>query len=285
MDNVCLQVKKELTSDFSCTSASTLQHILACGQCKYYYESMKVFYDDLNTAIRVEVPENLESDVLANIEFDKKLTDAVEVKVPEGLESRVLLAQRKNDKQASNVHVLEPRTKASSSTNASTNSSSSTNSSYRWLSIAAGLVLAIGLSIGTYQLGESYGIEQQVFAHVNHDLFALDRNDNIQLASFNKMFESHGIQANSSIGTIKYAGNCPVDGKIIPHFVLDFNGLSLTVAYLPDENTTNQTISNDIFDGVLVGVDKGSFMILSSGQKLSNDMQEHVLNSIELVDI
>lgn len=277
MDKLCLQVKKELTSDFSSTSATTLQHILDCDNCKNYYESMKVFYDNLASALSVEVPEDLESNIFANINFDKKLTSAVEVEVPEGLESRILMAQRMSEADASNVHVLQPRAKSTTTT--------SKNGGYKWLSIAAGLVLAIGLSIGTYQLGESHGIEQHVFAHINQDLYALDRNDNIQLASFNKMFESQGIQANNNIGTIKYAGNCPVDGKMVPHFVLDFNGFSLTVAYLPDESATKHSIKNDLFDGVLIGAKKGSFMILSSGQKLSDDMQEHVFNSIEIVDI
>lgn len=275
MDNLCLQVKKELTSDFSSTSAATLQHILDCDNCKNYYESMKAFYDDLTSALKIDVPEDLESNIISNINFDKKLTSAVEVEVPEGLESRILLAQRMSEADTSNVHVLQARAK----------STTNKNGGYKWLSIAAGLVLAIGLSIGTYQLGESHGIEQHVFAHINQDLYALDRNDNIQLASFNKMFESQGIQANNNIGTIKYAGNCPVDGKVVPHFVLDFNGLSITVAYIPGESATKHSIKNDLFDGVLVGAEKGSFMILSSGQKLSDDMQEHVLNSIEIVDI
>jgi hypothetical protein len=279
MDNLCLQVKKELTNDFSTLSATTLQHIEQCNDCKNYYETMKSFYGNLTSALNVEVPSDLESNILANIRFDEKLVRAVEVDIPEGLESRVLMAQRMSGADTSNVHVLSPGKKQV------TSGSSNTNNGYKWLSIAAGLVLAIGLSIGTYQLGESHGIEQQVFAHVNQDLYALDRNDNIQLASFNKMFESHGIKANNNIGSIRYAGNCPVDGKLVPHFILDFNGLSLTVAYLPDENSTKRNIKNGIFDGVLVGAEKGSFMILASEQKLSADMQEYVLNAIDIVDI
>jgi len=276
MDKICLQVKKELTSDFLTTSATTLQHILDCENCRDYYESMKVFYENLISALKVEVPANLESNILANIGFDKKLTNAIEVQVPEGLESRILMAQRMIDADTSNVHILKPRSKPSK-----TNS----NNSYMWLSLAAGLVLAIGLSIGTYQLGESHGLEQHVFAHVNEDLYALDRNDNIQLASFNKMYSAHGIKGTNQIGTIKYAGNCPVNGKTVPHFVLDFNGHSLTVAYLPGENLSKRSINSEHFDGVVVGAEKGSFMILSSDQKLSKDMQEYALNSIELVDI
>jgi hypothetical protein len=276
MDNICLQVKKELTNDCSTTSAASTQHLLDCNNCKNYYKSMKSFYENLTSAFNVEVPTDLESNILANMRFDEKLTTAVEVEIPEGLESRILTAQSMSGADTSNVHELKPRSKTTST---------SSNSGYKWLSIAAGLVLAIGLSIGTYQLGESHGIEQQVFAHVNEDLYALDRNDNIQLASFNKMFESHGIKANNNIGSIKYAGNCPVDGKLVPHFILDFNGFSLTVAYLPDENATKRSIKNGIFDGVLVGAEKGSFMILANEQKLSEDMQEYVLNGIEIVDI
>ena len=273
---ICLQVKKELTSDFSTTSAATLQHILDCKICRDYYDSMKVFYENLSSALEVKVPTNLESNILANISLDKKLKSAIEVQVPKGLESRILIAQRAIDADTSNVHILKSHSKSSK-----TNS----NNRYKWLSIAAGLVLAIGLSIGTYQLGESHGLEQHVFAHVNEDLYALDRNDNIQLAAFNKMYSMYGIKGTNQIGTIKYAGNCPVNGKTVPHFVLDFNGHSLTVAYLPGEILSMRSVNSDNFDGVVVGAEKGSFMILSSDQKLSNDMQEFVLNSIELVDI
>lgn len=281
MDIICLNARKSLSKDLQTVDATILKHISACSSCKTYYDSLKTFYENLTTALKLEVPASLESGIMSNIKLDEKLSAAMQVEVPEGLESRILMAQRMNEADTSNVHVLKSGTSAQSAV-----TSTRINNNFKWLSIAAGVVLAIGLSIGTYKLGESHGFEQHVFAHVNEDLHVLDRNDNIQLAAFNKMFKSHGIQANENIGTIRYAGNCLIDGKIVPHFVLDFNGMTLTVVYIPDETINKNSIADERFEGLIFGAGKRSFMILAEKDKSPlEDMQKHVMNSIELVDI
>jgi len=277
MDIICLNTRKSLTADLEVVNAVTQEHLSSCAGCSDYYASMKAFYGNVTTALKIDVPVNLQADIMSNIRLEEKLSTAMQIDVPEGLASRILMAQRMSEADTSNVHVLKPRANSQSAT-------STTNNNFKWMSIAAGVVLAVGLSIGTYKLGESHGFEQQVFAHVNEDAFAVDRNDNIQLAAFNEKFRAQGIQANESIGTIRYAGNCPVDGKLVPHFVLDFNGNSLTVAYIPDETINKRRMANERFEGLVFGA---GFMILAEEKDNSSlkDMQKHVMNSIELVDI
>ena len=244
---------------------------------------MKAFYENLSAALKLKVPSTLQSDIMSNIKLEENLSAAMQVDVPQGLESRILMRQGMSVAETSNVHLLDPKTDAQSVVTAALTRQ---NKNYKWLSIAAGVVLAVGLSIGTYKLGESHGIEQQVFAHVNEDLYALERNDNIQLAAFNEMYKAQGIRANENIGTIRYAGNCPIEGKIVPHFVLDFNGKSLTVVYIPDETIDKRNIANKRFQGLVFSADKGSFMLLAEEDKSHIDeMQKYVMDSIELVDI
>ncbi|MCZ6565517.1 MAG: DUF3379 family protein [Gammaproteobacteria bacterium] len=211
---------------------------------------------------------NVCADYLTAIKlFDNKLAAALHVEVPEGLESRILLAQR-----MSLQDIDQGRTRRTSN-----------RSNYSWMSLAAGIVLAIGLSIGLYKLGESHGVERDVLAHVYEDLYALDRDDNIRLTSLNNLLKPHGIQAKESIGYIRYASNCPIDDKIAPHFILDDKGKAITVMYIPWENVSNRIpIDDKRFKGILVGSAQGSFVILSEDQEVLANMEHRVMSSVEI---
>ncbi len=285
MDIICLNTRKSLVDDPKSVDVTIQKHISSCDSCRDYYNSMKAFYATLASSLKLEIPSNLASDIISNVKLEEKLTTAMQVEVPKDLESRILMTQRKVATDVSNVsdnvHEIKSQTNISAGTTVRKQ-----DNNFKWMSIAAGIVLAIGLSIGTYKLGESHGFEQQVFAHMNEDAYALERNDNVQLTAFNKMFKRHGIQANENIGTIRYAGNCPIDGKVVPHFVLDFNGKTLTVAYIPGETINKNRVSNERFEGKVFGAGKGSFMILAEENKTPlEEMQKHVMSSIELVDI
>ena len=242
MDTTCLDVRRDLTTDPHTRDPDILQHLSHCNSCADYQKEVKL--------------------------FDNKLSAALKIEVPEGLESRILLSQRMSLADADNVHTLKPRT--------------TTSNTFRWMSIAAGVVIAIGLTIGTYKLGESHGIAKEVLAHVYEDIHVLDRDDSIKLATLNKLLEPHGIQANEDIGQIRYASNCPIDNKFAPHFIIDSEGNAITVMYIPWETVRKRSkVKDKRFKGVLIGADQGSFVILTEDQDTLNGMEERVMNSIE----
>jgi len=198
--------------------------------------------------------------------FDNKLAAALHVEVPEGLESRILLAQRMS------LQVIDQgRTQKTSN-----------RSNCSWMSLVAGIVLALGLSIGIYKLGESHGIEREILAYIYEDLCVLDRDDNIILASLNKLLKPHGIKAKETIEHIRYAFNRPIDDKIAPHFILDDKGKAITVMYIPWERVSKRTpVDDQRFKGVLVGSEQGSLVILLEDQEVLENMERRAMSSVE----
>ncbi len=193
--------------------------------------------------------------------FNDKLSTAIKVEAPEGLESRILLAQRMGQSQISNATKY---------------------SNYTWMSLAAGIVLAIGLSISMYKFGESHGLEQDVLAHVYNELYILEKDENIQLASLNILLKPHGIQANEGIGHIRHAANCPFGDKFVPHIILDDQGKAVTVMYIPWENVGKRIqLEDQRFKGTLFGAQQGSFVILTEDREVLEGMENRVMSSIQ----
>lgn len=251
MDKEYLRIRQILTSDPNTRDPEVLQYLANSESCSEFAQKLR--------------------------QFDDKLKAAIQLDVPEGLESRIILAQRLsgNDEAVeNNDNVVEFK-----------KSSTSQLRNYKWMSIAAALVLAVGLSLGMFKFGESQGLEQQILAHLYEHKEALTKDKNIELASFNKMLAPHGVRVSESIGHIRYASNCPIDDKKAPHFVLSENGEPVTVMYIPwKQMSKREKFGDDKFKGVLLSSKKGSFVIFSEDPEIINSVQDRVANSIE-VDI
>jgi len=253
MEAICLTIRQTLTSEPQTRNSEVMQHLNECNDCSEFSQKLK--------------------------QFDDKLKSAMHVEVPEGLESRIILAQRMSDdvqtqaiENNDSVVAMKPR-------------ASNPQRDYRWMSLAAALVLAVGLSLGMFKFGESQGLEQQILAHLYQHQDALTKDKNIELASFNEMLAPHGVKVSDSIGHIRYASNCPIDNKKAPHFVLSENGEPVTVMYIPWKQMSNrEKFGDDKFKGVLLSNQKGSFVIFSEDPEIISSVKDRVANSIE-VDI
>ena len=246
MDTICLEMRRELTTDPNSRNSDVLQHLSACEQCAAYLQNLK--------------------------KFDDKLKFSINIEVPEGLESRIILAQRmENDSVSAQSNVI-PIKKDKSTRD------------FRWMSLAAALVLAVGLSLGMFKLGESHGVQNEVLAHIDSHLFELEKDENIKLASLNSLLQDHGLLANEGIGYIRHVANCPIEGKMVAHLVVeDDQGKAVTVMYIPWNDLTKRTpFKNDRFNGVLVGAEKGSFAIVSEDLNSLESMENRVMDSLEV---
>ena len=253
MDTVCLETRRELTADPNCRNSEVLQHFSSCKKCSEYLRILKP--------------------------FDDKLKSAINIDIPDGLESRIILAQRmaqtEENIEGDNVISINQGIKKDKI---------SGKRDFRWMSLAAALVLAVGLSLGMFKLGEASGVENEVLAHIDSHLYELEADENIKLASLNNLLQEYGLLANENIGYIRHVSNCPIDGKMIPHLVVtDDQGKAVTVMYLPWEDSTKRTsFKNDRFNGVLVGAQKGSFVIVSEDPNSLQPMEDRVMNAVEV---
>ncbi len=249
MEIYCIDVRRELTTDPRNKDANLLQHLVGCDDCSDFLQRLKSFEDKLGKAVKLDVPE--------------------------GLESRIILAQRMESSNAENVEQLKSR--------------ASYTNNYKWMSIAAALVLAIGLSLGMFKLGESYAVQNEVLAHVYEDLYALEKDNRISLVAFNQRLKPFGVKASESIGHVRYATLCPLDNKKVPHFVLDYEGRPITVMFVPWEKSNKRIEFHDQrFKGLLFGADYGTFVVLTEEQDSDksqyelNMMQQRLMDAIEV---
>ncbi len=253
MDTICLETRRELTTDPSCRNSEVLQHLSSCEECSQFLQKLKP--------------------------FDDKLKSAINIDVPEGLESRIILAQRmaqtEDNIESENVISINQVIKKDKI---------SGKRDFRWMSLAAALVLAVGLSLGMFKFGESHGVQNEVLAHIDSHIEELEKDDNIKLASLNNLLQEHGLIANENIGYIRHVSNCPIEGKMVPHLVVtDDQGKAVTVMYLPWKDSTKRTpFKNDRFNGVLVSAQKGSFVIVSEDPNSLQPMEDRVMNAVEV---
>ena len=249
MDRLCLETRRQLTIDPNCREPDVLQHLSSCDACTEFLQGIK--------------------------QFDGKLKTAVTIDVPEGLESRIILAQRMSASTdiPEDSNVIPIRKPESSN-------------SYRWMSLAAALVLAVGLSLGMFKFGQSYGVQNEVLAHIDSHLFELEEDENVQLASLNLLLQEYGLLANKEIGHIRRASNCPIEDKMVPHLILrDDQGKPVSVMYIPWKDTSGQSLfNNERFSGVLVGAKKGSFVIVSEDPTSLEPMENRIMKSV-VIDI
>jgi hypothetical protein len=244
METICLETRRALTTDPNSRNSDVLQHLSSCDSCSEFLQKLKHFNDKLKLAVNVDVPE--------------------------GLQSRIILAQRMGQQAHHEENNVLPLKKPTG------------NREYRWISLAAAIVLAIGLSLGMFKLGQSHGIKDEVLAHVYEDYKALEMDNNVDLVTFNTLLKPYGIQADKSIGHVRYATNCPIENKKVPHFVLDEKGAPVTVMYIPWEHSTKRVAFDDSrFKGVLFSDKKGSFVILSEDPATLNRVENRVTASIE----
>jgi len=246
MDTICLETRRELTADPNSRSSELIQHLSDCEKCTEYFQKIK--------------------------QFDDKLKSAFNVEVPESLESRIILAQRMDRSSGSTLSNVIPIKKDRS------------NRDFKWMSLAAALVLAVGLSLGMFKLGESHGVQDEVLAHIDSHPNELEIDDNIKLASLNNFLQDHGLLANEGIGYIRYVMNCPIEDKMVAHLVVtDNQGKPVSVMYIPWKDSPKRTpFKNDKFNGVLVGAQKGSFVIVSEDPNSLEPIENRVMNSMEV---
>ena len=256
MDTICLETRRELTTDPSCRNSEVLQHLSSCEECSQFLQKLKPFDDKLKSALNIEVPE--------------------------GLESRIILAQRMM--QTGDTMLGDNVTSIKTASNQAKKKINNNKRDFRWMSLAAALVLAVGLSLGMFKLGESHGVQNEVLAHIDSHREELGKDENIKLASLNNMLQEHGLIANENIGYIRHVSNCPIEGKMVPHLVVkDDQGKAVTVMYIPWQDSTKRTLfKNDSFSGVLVGAQKGSFIIVSEDPGSLEPIEDRVMNGIEI---
>jgi len=152
-----------------------------------------------------------------------------------------------------------------------------------WFAIAATVVLATSISLRTSGLFQNYdSLPEEILAHLDHEPGALRVTD-VQVSDERL---ARAVPASLAVydrgeELVTYAQACVINGKDVPHLVIQGQHGPVTILLMPSERVAEAVpIDGDSVKGVILPVGKGSIAIIGDREELLEPIQKNVLSSV-----
>lgn len=152
-----------------------------------------------------------------------------------------------------------------------------------WLAVAASVAIAAVLGVrflGPSPVYESLAAE--VVAHMDHEPDAM-RVTSIPVAErqLASVVNTGGVDLDRNVGLISYAKSCVINGKEVPHLVLQGENGPITLLLMPEERVENATpLSGESINGVILPVGDGSIAIIGEREEDFAQIGKKVVDSV-----
>jgi hypothetical protein len=154
-----------------------------------------------------------------------------------------------------------------------------------WIGIAAGFALAaiVGMQFLADDSISDQALAEEILAHVDHEPWAMQVTD-VSVSGerlIDVMAANHGTM-DPEIGLVSYAQSCVINGKTIPHLVIQGRNGPITLLLMPDEMISMQVrLEGKGINGVILPVGNGSIAIVSDRDFDLEEIRQRVVNSVE----
>ena len=198
--------------------------------------------------------------------FDAKIAKALAIDVPD------LRIPELPEIEDDNVTSLPFRTRQ-------------TFSAPAWIGIAATVVLAafIGVRMIDFDPGNGLTLSEEVLAHVDHEPGAL-RVTNVAVSDerFLSVVNPSVGTMDRNVGLVTYAQNCIINGKTIPHLVIQGEKGPITLLLMPEEMIDGAiTLDGKGVNGVIIPMGNGSIAIIAERDEPLGEIEQRILDSVE----
>ncbi len=185
-------------------------------------------------------------------QFDKKLKRAMDIEPPKGLAERIIL------NQALQTH--------------------SRMEQQRFIfSIAASVLLVLGVFFYIFQPISEVNLEHEVLAHIYEELDHLIEQQDKKTLDINQALAQHGGEFIGDIGKINYLGSCDIANKKGIHVILAGTHGSITVLMLPDVSINKEKmVSDNRFHGSIIPTGSGSIAIIGEKNESLNEVKQTI---------
>jgi len=154
-----------------------------------------------------------------------------------------------------------------------------------WIGIAASFALAAVIGMQFVDNGPSHDqlLAAQVLAHLDHELWALKVTNVAVSEERLAQVVNPGVGTmDRDIGLVTYAQTCIINGRIIPHLVIQGEKGPITLLLMPDEMVSSAVIlSGESVNGVILPVGDGSIAIIGARDERIEDLKQRVVDSVE----
>jgi anti-sigma factor RsiW len=153
-----------------------------------------------------------------------------------------------------------------------------------WLAIAAALALAA--IIGVQFMGnqaEYESLEAEILAHLDHEPGALTvTNVAVSDERLSSVVNPSVGTMDRNVGLISYAQSCVINGKTVPHLVIQGESGPITLLLMPDEMVdVARTFMGERVNGVLIPHGGGSIAIIGGNEEDLTNLERSVVDSVE----
>ena len=154
-----------------------------------------------------------------------------------------------------------------------------------WIGIAASFALAavIGLQLTGNNSEHDHLLAEEILAHLDHEPWALKvTNVAVSDESFNRVVNPSIGSMDRDVALVSYAQTCIINGRAIPHLVIQGDKGPVTLLLMPDEMVNGAvTLSGESVDGIILPHGDGSIAIIGEREERIEELGERVVDSVE----
>jgi hypothetical protein len=156
-----------------------------------------------------------------------------------------------------------------------------------WAGVAAALVLAFGLTLqftgGPRELGPS-ALAAEVIGHMDHEPYSrVVTDDAVPGAELGRVLAPAVSRLDAGrVGLVTYAKTCPINGRDVPHLVVQGADGPVTLLLLAGEKLDAPVpLEGDGFHGVILPVGDGSIAIVGEKGHSVDDVTENIRGALD----
>lgn len=154
-----------------------------------------------------------------------------------------------------------------------------------WIAIAATVVLAafVGIRMVDYSGVSGLSLADEVLAHLDHEPNALQvTNVAVPEAQLAKIVGQSIGTKDPNFGLVTYARSCTINGKSVPHLVIQGEKGPITLLLMPEEMIESATpLDGESVNGVILPVGNGSIAIIGERDEPLTELERRIINSVE----
>ena len=152
-----------------------------------------------------------------------------------------------------------------------------------WYAIAASVALVAIVAVQMFGSQPQFdSLSDEIVAHLEHEPYALRVTDKpVSDERLGRVVPANIANLDHSGGLITYAQSCKINGKDVPHLVIQGENGPVTVLLMPDERIENaEALEGEGINGVLIPVGNGSIAIIGEKDENLDDIRRNVTNSV-----
>lgn len=152
----------------------------------------------------------------------------------------------------------------------------------RFLAVAASLVMGIAVAILVLVAAPRAAIAREVVAHVRHEPGATSPGAPLPASAVDQVLGAAGMRLGPGAGPVSFAARCVVDGRVVPHLVVQSPQGPVTVLVLSHRTVARRMrFDEQGFSGVVLPAPRGSIAVVGQGVSDLDALARQVFDAIE----